>query len=209
VTRPEKCSGFWCDGLQLREGPDATGWCRRSSEHTRQSAQVISRRQLERRAEATLPLSDRIASIEVAIHPRLSLDNASGLETIVPFYSEDLAVGLRRRRVEFTNFSTWGGQTGTPSISLRRLCCASSKPGRYLASRLWRRWLSGAGAWPSQGGTFRYGGVSRWQRCLCWLNSGLQLGISSSDLNLTSLSSSSAPAAMKAEPSAISSSSSL
>jgi hypothetical protein len=40
-----------------------------------------------------------MVSIEIAIHLRLSLDEVSSLETIIPFYSEDVAVDLGRRRL--------------------------------------------------------------------------------------------------------------
>jgi hypothetical protein len=50
-----------------------------------------------------------MVSIEVEIHFRLSLDNFSGLETIVPFRSEDVAVDFRRMRMGVTKSSIWVG----------------------------------------------------------------------------------------------------
>jgi hypothetical protein len=38
----------------------------------------------------------------------LSLDTSSDLGIIVLFYSEDIAVELRRRKVSVTDLSTWG-----------------------------------------------------------------------------------------------------
>jgi hypothetical protein len=54
-----------------------------------------------------MPVRSRMVSIEVEIHFRLSLDNFSGRETIVPFRSEDVAVDFRRMRMEVTNSSIW------------------------------------------------------------------------------------------------------
>jgi hypothetical protein len=49
-------------------------------------------------------------SIEVAMNSRLSLDNFSDLETIVPFFfSEDVAVDFHRMRMGVTKSSIWVG----------------------------------------------------------------------------------------------------
>jgi hypothetical protein len=44
------------------------------------------------------------------------------LENIVPFDSKHVAMCLRRKRAEVTNFSTWGGSM--PSIVWVKLQCA-------------------------------------------------------------------------------------
>jgi hypothetical protein len=57
----------------------------------------------------TMPVRSRMVVIEAEIHFELSLDNFSGLETIVPFHSEDVAVAFRRMRMGVTNTSIWVG----------------------------------------------------------------------------------------------------
>jgi hypothetical protein len=80
------------------------------------------------------------------MHPGLSLDNISDRETIVPFYSKDVAVDLRRRRVGVTNL-THGEDNPGHDQTQAQVLYPKMKVTKFIinCSFAWSTWMRSSG----------------------------------------------------------------